>query len=309
MFCVLFIALVGSRIIPDTLVDDSILTIDGLSIMRPTVALNWNGDLYIGDENAKRIFVRRKDGTLVTIGKPGHGPGEFVNHPENLFVKKNVLVIEEWNRWREYYFDQNGTFINSRMLEPFVYEYHGKKYRKLLAEEAIKVGFLYEMVGSGGQICQMISRDYEGLHQTRGSLKEGPNQTVVAFKKSGEIEVYGIDATKLYEMKLPMEPFKKKMVVDAFSSKITQAMGGAGQAFSGGIPLLDGAVASLTQIWVLCHNENLEDQYFLFEVDVIKGQILSRTDLDQPFTRITLHQGVLALVSPDTSTVMTYRTQ
>jgi hypothetical protein len=90
----------------------------GVDPERPAVFLryykNRDGEIYIFDDNAFKIYKFSAKGELLTTFlKKGEGPGEFLNDPEILLVDNDIWLFLKRKIAK---FDSNGTFIEEKKL-------------------------------------------------------------------------------------------------------------------------------------------------------------------------------------------------
>ncbi|MDJ0837809.1 MAG: hypothetical protein QNK37_14935 [Acidobacteriota bacterium] len=291
-------------------IDDTFSTASGDMLTGPYRAIYWNGDVFIADKTEHKMFVLRKDGTFESFGKKGSGPGEFVNYPMNLFVKQNLLLVEEWNRWRQYYFEASGKYAKGGKIDRRVERFNDVGVYSLLGSKAIEKGYKYRIEESGCHFCALETRDWEGVHLSRTFLLEAPGDQLVTIKRSGVVEVFRKDCTRVSRMYVPLENFKLDLSENKFNTMISNAKSKGGprkMAFDNGLPITSATLADLENLWLLVKNENNPDQRTLFHINITAGKVLNRVELDAIFLNVNYHQGYLAMAAPQETLVVTYK--
>jgi len=77
-----------------------------------SLAVNDNGDIFALDTKAQHVNVYNREGLyLRTIGRPGQGPGEFVDPLSLNFTAPDKIVVRSMNNIS--YFSSEGEFIKS----------------------------------------------------------------------------------------------------------------------------------------------------------------------------------------------------
>ena len=287
-------------------VDDTLQTDDGFNLVNPRAAIYWDDDLYIADMNLYKIFVLREDGAFEAFGVKGNGPGEFVNFPVNLSVREGLLRVEEWNRWREYFFESSGRFVRgNKIRDRRTYHFKVNSVYNLLATPSIEIGQIFQLKSNGCHFGKLESRDWEGVHLSRAFLFETPDGDLVSIKKSGIAEVFDGNCRRMVRMPLALEHFKLDLEEDKLSTLVSKTNGG-GRGYSNGTPVIGAALRNLNQAWILVKNELDPNQRFLFEINLSTQTITWKQDLPMVFDHVSFFNGFLSLISPSESTVATF---
>lgn len=87
------------------------------------VSVDGRGNIYVLDWDRKHIRKFGPDGKyLLTIGRPGQGPGEFQNPSTARFAPDGSLYVSENFGNRLYFFDPDGKFIGQSTLPEDIFD-------------------------------------------------------------------------------------------------------------------------------------------------------------------------------------------
>lgn len=276
-------------------------------LVKPSTALYWDGDIYIADQNEFKVFILHKNGKFSSFGRKGKGPGEFPNYPKHLSMVDGHLIVEEWNRWRASIFDKKGVFIAGEQQDRRVESHGDQRVRTLMPEVSIEKGFRYLSESANCYFCRLEENSYLGVHLSRAFLLSDGKGHLVAFKKSGLVEVFDQECSQIQKMPLPLEFLKAEVAESKLGTAVTKALGGKGTAYLNGTPIISAALKDLNHAWVLVKNENHQEQRFLYEFDIERKEITIKKELELPYDEVTYREGVLLLICSDEAVISAYR--
>lgn len=103
-----------------------------------------NGKLYFFDYTDRKIKVFDPKGKFVmTIGRKGQGPGEFLLASNMTELQNNNFIIHDLQNFRTNFFDQNGNFLNS-------YSFKGHRTDIYLVTDSIYISKEFRFVEKKG---------------------------------------------------------------------------------------------------------------------------------------------------------------
>jgi len=191
--------------------------------------------IYISDgkEYKIRIYSRKNYKYIKSFGNKGEGPGEFVNYPSRVFIRKEKLIL--LNN-REYHFTLNGKLIKERklkirhpilVLDGFVgmeFEIKRKLTRfghpyiliNTYNNEFKKIKTIYKIIGKSF-IMKRI-KEFECFSFQQGFDVTEDKIVVYDPQKGFYFKIFDSKGTELYEINVPYE--KKKVTKEIKNNEI-----------------------------------------------------------------------------------------
>lgn len=270
----------------------------GVYLEAPKDAVYKDGRLFIADWRGGRLILATEKGTQI-IAKHGFGPGELKNYPSDLIIEDGYLFVFEWNWHVRSRFDLEGRYIDR--------EKPSKEYR---AMEGVAIrGYGFEgRIAHGhnfryGDRCffdPLSENTLLGDHLSRSMIDFGDDEILVLAKRTGAIATVTPDCAMDVRMKLNLLSFATDPIPSArtyvrYENKLTKTL-------RNGLPLIGLAVRDLGRAWVLIRNEHNEDRW-LYALDIARGTIVFKHQLDAAFNRIRYNNGALILLAEDDAIV------
>ncbi len=244
------------------------------------------GHIYVLDAGNHRIQKYDREGKyLLTIGRPGQGPGEF-SRPVNLEVddEGNVYVLDVGNR-RIQVFNPEGMHRRDIKIENVSAKFHILKSKEILmvnqgivinVDESNKKPLpLFRIIDNEGKVRGKFGEPEnfdDVLLNNRGNkinfAVDDSGNIFVSFRSRNNIEKYGSDRKLLMKIDRPLDyslDFKKGKVGDEYGVPSITKMPEFPIVSTG----ID--VDNQGRIWVLTQKRQLsEEEKMSLEVDIVR---------------------------------------